>query len=47
VLPKSRAGDSIVLRAEMDLAIAFSSCLASTCSGGAPPKPLVFEIFGD
>lgn len=42
--PKSRAGDSLVLRAEMDLAIALSSCPASTCNGGAPAKPLAFEI---
>ena len=45
--PKSHAGDSIVLRAEMDLAIALSSCPASSCNGGAPPKPLAFEIFTD
>src|SRR5262249_4729260 len=38
--PRSRPGDSIVLRAEMDLAIALSSCPASTCNGGAPPRPL-------
>lgn len=44
---RSRAGGSIVLRAEMDLAIALSSCPASTCNGGAPPKPLAFEILGD
>jgi uncharacterized protein YcgI (DUF1989 family) len=42
--PKSRAGDSVILRAEMDLAIAVSSCPASTCNGGAPTKPLAFEI---
>jgi uncharacterized protein YcgI (DUF1989 family) len=42
--PKSRAGDSVVLRAEMDLAIALSSCPASTCNGGAPIRPLAFEI---
>jgi uncharacterized protein YcgI (DUF1989 family) len=42
--PRSRAGDSIVLRAEMDLAIALSACPASTCNGGASPKPLAFEI---
>lgn len=42
--PKSRAGEGIVLRAEMDLAIAVSSCPASTCNGGAPPRPLAFEI---
>ena len=42
--PKCRAGDSMVLRAEMDLAIALSACPASTCNGGAPPRPLAFEI---
>ena len=45
--PKCRAGDSMVLRAEMDLAIALSACPASTCNGGAPPRPLSFEIPGD
>ena len=45
--PRSRAGDSIVLRAEMDLAIALSSCPASTCNGGAPARPLAFEILSD
>ena len=44
VPPRSRAGDSMVLRAEMDLVIALSSCPASTCNGGAAPKPLAFEI---
>ncbi|WP_395673720.1 DUF1989 domain-containing protein [Inquilinus sp.] len=44
VPPRSRAGDAIVLRAEMDLAIAVSSCAASTCNGGAPPRPLAVEI---
>jgi uncharacterized protein len=42
--PRSRAGDSVVLRAEMDLAIALSACPASTCNGGGPPRPLAFEI---
>jgi uncharacterized protein len=42
--PKSRAGDSIVLRAEMDLAIALTACPASTCNGGAPARPLACEI---
>jgi uncharacterized protein len=42
--PRSRAGDSIVLRAEMDLAVALSSCPASTCNGGVPARPLAFEI---
>ena len=42
--PRSRAGDSFTVRAEMDLAIAVSCCPASTCNGGAPPRPLAFEI---
>jgi len=42
--PRSRAGDSFVVRAEMDLAVAVSACPASTCNGGAPPRPLNFEI---
>jgi uncharacterized protein YcgI (DUF1989 family) len=41
---RSRAGDSIVVRAEMDLAIAVSSCPASLCNGGAPPRALAYEI---
>ncbi|MDB6158443.1 MAG: hypothetical protein JWO04_2149 [Gammaproteobacteria bacterium] len=35
------------LRAEMDLAIALSSCPASTCNGGAPIKPLAFESLSE
>jgi uncharacterized protein YcgI (DUF1989 family) len=42
--PKSRAGEGIVFRAEMDLAVAVSSCPASVCNGGAPPRPLAFEV---
>jgi uncharacterized protein len=42
--PRSRAGESMILRAEMDLAIALSACPASTCNGGAPPRPVAFEI---
>ena len=42
--PKSRAGDSMVLRAEMDLALALTACPASTCNGGAPARPLEFEV---
>jgi uncharacterized protein len=42
--PKTRAGASITLRAEMDLLIALTSCPASTCNAGAPTKPLAFEI---
>jgi uncharacterized protein YcgI (DUF1989 family) len=41
---KSRPGDSIIVQAEMDLAIALSACPASACNGGAPPRPLAFEI---
>jgi uncharacterized protein YcgI (DUF1989 family) len=41
--PKSLAGDSITLRAEMDLAIALSACPASTCNGGGTTGPLAFE----
>ena len=42
--PRSRAGDSMTLRAEMDLIVALTACPAATCNGGAPPKPLAFEI---
>jgi uncharacterized protein YcgI (DUF1989 family) len=41
--PTCRAGDSMVLRAEMDLAIAVSACPAGTCNDG-PPRPLAFEV---
>jgi uncharacterized protein len=43
VMPRSRAGSSMVLRAEMDLAIALSSCPAAVCNGNAPPRPLGYE----
>jgi uncharacterized protein len=43
--PKSRAGDAMVLRAEMELAVALSACPASTCNGGGPTKPLAYEVF--
>jgi uncharacterized protein len=42
--PRSKAGDAIVVRAEMDLAVAVSACPASTCNGGAPPRPLACEL---
>lgn len=42
--PRSKAGDSFVVRAEMDLAIAVSACPAATCNGGAPPRPLACEL---
>ncbi|HEV7326735.1 MAG TPA: urea carboxylase-associated family protein [Bosea sp. (in: a-proteobacteria)] len=42
--PRSRAGAAIVLRAEMDLAIGLSACPAATCNGGAPARPLGYQI---
>jgi uncharacterized protein len=45
--PRSRAGDSMVLRAEMDLAIALTACPASTCNGGALARPIAFEVLTD
>lgn len=42
--PKSRAGDSMILRAEMDLAIALSACPAPTCNGGGATGPIAFEV---
>ncbi|MCP3143498.1 DUF1989 domain-containing protein [Pyxidicoccus xibeiensis] len=42
--PPSRPGAAITFRAEMDLAVALSSCPASTCNGGQPPRPLAFEV---
>jgi uncharacterized protein YcgI (DUF1989 family) len=45
--PTSRAGDAITFRAEMDLVVALSACPASTCNGGAPPRPLAYEILED
>ena len=41
--PRTRAGDSIVLSAEMDLVIALTACPASLCNGGSA-KPLGYEI---
>ncbi len=42
--PGTRAGDSIIFQAEMDLAVAISSCPASTCNGGGGQQPLAFEM---
>lgn len=42
--PRSRAGDALVLRAEMDLVVAISSCPAATCNNGAPARALAYEI---
>jgi len=41
---RSWPGAAIVVRAEMDLAIALSSCPANNCNGGAPPRSLAFEV---
>lgn len=43
--PTSRAGDSMVLRAEMDLAVALTACPTSSCNGGGPTKPVAYEVF--
>lgn len=43
--PKCRKGDSVVLRAEMDLAIAVSACPTASCNDG-PPRSLAFETGG-
>jgi uncharacterized protein YcgI (DUF1989 family) len=47
VAPRTWAGAALVLRAEMDLAIAISACPATGCNGGAPPRPLGYEILSD
>jgi uncharacterized protein YcgI (DUF1989 family) len=41
--PKCRKGDSLVVRAEMDLAIAVTACPTGTCNDG-PPRSLAFEV---
>jgi uncharacterized protein len=41
--PKCRKGDSMVLRAEMDLAVAVTACPAGICNDG-PPRSLAFEV---
>jgi uncharacterized protein len=45
ILPsRARPGASMTFRAEMDLAVAISSCPATGCNGGAAPRPLAYEI---
>jgi len=44
VTPRSRKDDALVLRAEMDLAVALTACPAASCNGGVPPRPLAYEI---
>ena len=41
--PRSRPGDAIQLRAEMDLAIGLSACSALLCNGGSA-KPSAYEV---
>jgi uncharacterized protein YcgI (DUF1989 family) len=41
--PRSRAGDAIALRAEMDLAVGLSACSAGLCNGGRT-GPLAYEV---
>ena len=43
--PRCPPGSKLRLRAEMDLAVAVSSCPATTCNGGAAPRPLTLEVF--
>jgi uncharacterized protein YcgI (DUF1989 family) len=41
--PRSRAGDAMTVRAEMDLAVGLSACAAALCNGGAS-RPLAYEV---
>jgi uncharacterized protein len=41
--PLSRANNALEVRAEMDLAVAVTSCPAPTCNAGAP-GPLAYEV---
>ena len=41
--PRSRAGDALTLRAELDLAVGISACPAGLCNGGRA-QPLAYEI---
>ena len=41
--PRSRPGDAISLRAEIDLAIGVTSCSVGVCNGGRA-QPLAYEI---
>jgi uncharacterized protein len=42
--PRCPPGSSIRFQAEMDLAVAVSSCPASTCNGGITPRPLTLAV---
>ena len=41
--PRTRAGDSIELSAEIDLVVALTACPSNLCNGGSA-KPLGYEI---
>jgi uncharacterized protein YcgI (DUF1989 family) len=41
--PRSREGDALTLRAEMDLAIGVTACPTSLCNGGRA-QPIAYEI---
>ena len=43
--PRSRAGDAIVLRAEMDLIVGLTACSAELSNNGSF-KPIAYEIVG-
>lgn len=42
--PRTRPGAAITFRAEMDLVVAISACPATGCNGGAPPRPMAYEV---
>src|SRR5215813_1959364 len=44
--PTSREGQSIELRAEMDLVVAISACSSPGCNGGAT-KPIGYQVVRD
>jgi uncharacterized protein YcgI (DUF1989 family) len=43
--PRCPPGSSIRFRAEMDLAMAVTSCPSTTCNGGIAPRTLTLEVF--
>jgi uncharacterized protein YcgI (DUF1989 family) len=44
--PRSKKGDRILFRAEMELTVAISACPAGLCNGGSQ-KPIGYEIVDD
>ena len=41
--PRSRPGDALTLRAELDLSVGITACAAATCTGGRA-QPLAYEV---